>query len=121
MGVLASHTASGFAVYPDDAEGNTNCMGFTWSDDASDPSSLYKGNLLFEVAMNYGLKNNGYTRSVPHAPMCACVEQMPVVSHADCRDLEAVTTWSISLVPTQLPIIITAQQVTTAPIVNLNF
>jgi len=94
--VLASHTASGTAVYPGDAEGNANCMGFTWSDDASDPSSLYKGNLLFEVAMRYGLKDNGYTRSVPHAPMCACVEQMPVVSHADCKDLEAVTTWSVS-------------------------
>lgn len=56
---------------------------------------LYKGNLLFEVAMKYGLKENGYTRSVPHAPMCACVEQMPVVSHADCTDLDVVNSWSI--------------------------
>merc|ERR1719410_2218273 len=93
---LASHTTSGFAIFPDDAEGATNCMGFTWTSDEADPSNLYKGNLLFEVAMRYGLKDNGYTRSVPHAPMCACVEQMPVVSHADCKDLEAVTTWSVS-------------------------
>jgi len=41
--------------------------------------------------MKYGVKENGYSRSVPHAPMCACVEQMPVVSNADCRDVESVT------------------------------
>merc|ERR1712157_431536 len=36
-------------------------------------------------------KDNGYTRSVPHAPMCACVEQMPVVSNADCRDISKIS------------------------------
>jgi len=52
--------------------------------------------LLFEVAMRYGLKENGYTRSVPHAPLCGCVEQMPVVSKADCKDVEAANTWSFA-------------------------
>merc|ERR1712183_838390 len=91
---LASHTASGIAVYIDESEGAANCMGFTWSD--GNLSDLYKGNLLFEVAMRYGLKDNGYTRSVPHAPMCACIEQMPVVSKADCKDVEATDSWSFS-------------------------
>jgi len=86
----SSHTASGFAIYPDDAEGNTNCMGYTWTKSSEDYNNIYKGNLLFEVAMRYGLKDNGYTRSVPHAPMCACVEQMPVVSNADCRDISKI-------------------------------
>jgi len=90
---LASHTASGIAIYDGDSEGAANCMGFTWSD--GNLSDLYKGNLLFEVAMRYGLKDNGYTRSVPHAPMCACAEQMPYVSHADCTDLSSDSTWSI--------------------------
>jgi len=90
---LASHTKSGIAIYIDDSEGAANCMGFTWSNDTL--SDLYKGNLLFEVAMRYGLKDNGYTRSVPHAPMCACIEQMPYVSHADCTDLESESTWSL--------------------------
>merc|ERR1712183_97249 len=85
---LASHTASGIAIYDGDSEGAANCMGFTWSD--GNLSDSYKGNLLFEVAMRYGLKDNGYTRSVPHAPMCACVEQMPVVSNADCRDISKI-------------------------------
>lgn len=93
---LASHTSDGVVAYPADTEGNVNCMGFTWTDDEEDPSNLYKGNLLFEVAMRYGLKDNGYTRSVPHAPMCACVEQMPVVSKADCKDVEATSSWSFS-------------------------
>jgi len=88
---FASHTPSGFAVYPDNKEGSANCMGFTWTNEKDNLSNLYKGNLLFEVAMRYGLKENGYTRSVPHAPMCACVEQMPVVSNADCRDVDSPT------------------------------
>merc|ERR1712151_1230650 len=33
-------------------------MGFTWTDDENDPANLYKGNLLFEVAMRYGLVEN---------------------------------------------------------------
>jgi len=93
---LASHTKNGVVVFPGDTEGNVNCMGFTWKDDKDDPSSLYKGNLLFEVAMRYGLKENGYTRSVPHAPLCGCVEQMPVVSRADCKNVEATNTWSFA-------------------------
>merc|ERR1711982_251554 len=103
---MGSHTASGFAIYPDDAEGNTNCMGYTWTKSSEDYNNIYKGNLLFEVAMRYGLKDNGYTRSVPHAPMCACVEQMPVVSHADCKDLEAVHTYSFSYDATEGQIIL---------------
>merc|ERR1719297_128015 len=86
---FASHTPSGFAVYPEDKEGSANCMGFTWTNGEDDLSNMYKGNLLFEVAIKYGLKENGYTRSVPHAPMCACVDQMPVVSNADCRDISS--------------------------------
>jgi len=93
---LASHTEDGYVVYPGDSEGNVNCMGFTWTDNENDPANLYKGNLLFEVAMRHGLKENGYTRSVPHAPMCACVEQMPVVSRADCKDVENVDNWSFA-------------------------
>jgi len=93
---LASHTEDGMVVYPGDTEGNVNCVGFTWTDDEDDPANLYKGNLLFEVAMRHGLKENGYTRSVPHAPMCACVEQMPVVSKADCKDVEAIDNWSFA-------------------------
>merc|ERR1711983_755757 len=71
--------------------------GFTWTKEGNDPSNKYKGNLLFEVAMRYGVKENGYTRNVPHAPMCGCVEQMPVVSNADCRDIESATnSWNFS-------------------------
>jgi len=91
---LASHTASGIALFPGESEGPANCMGFTWEENTI--SGLYKGNLLFEVAMRHGLKDNGYTRSVPHAPMCACVEQMPYVSHADCTDIESNNSWSVS-------------------------
>jgi hypothetical protein len=85
-------------VYPGDSEGPVNCKGFTWSDKEGDLSNLYKGNLLFEVAMRYGLKGNGYTRSVPHAPMCACADQMPVVSKADCTGVDSIShEWTFAL------------------------
>lgn len=92
----ASHTEAGKILYPGESEGSTNCMGFTWTDDEDNTSTLYKGNLLFEIAMKYGLKDNGYTRSVPHAPMCSCVEQMPVVSRADCMDATVTDNWSFT-------------------------
>lgn len=30
------------------------------------------------------LKNRGYVRNVPGAPMCGCLEKMPTVSRSDC-------------------------------------
>jgi len=35
----------------------------------------------------------GYVRNVPGAPMCGCVEKMPVVSRADCTEISALEIW----------------------------
>jgi len=73
-----------FTIYPDDQEGDTHCHGFVFSDDVNDESNLYKANNLFYISMLDHLKNRGYVRNVPGAPMCGCLEKMPTVSRSDC-------------------------------------
>uniref|UniRef100_A0A7S2I1I6 Uncharacterized protein n=1 Tax=Helicotheca tamesis TaxID=374047 RepID=A0A7S2I1I6_9STRA len=80
---LAAHTRDGVAVFPGDAEGPVHCQGFAWDE----KDEMFRGNALFHVVMK-GLLSNGYTRNVPGAPMCGCVEQMPVVSHAVCSNTD---------------------------------
>jgi hypothetical protein len=76
----SSHVRGGESIFVD--EGPVNCHGFFWNE-----GDRYKGNLLFHVAMSEGLIKNQYVRNVPGAPMCGCVEQMPVVTHSDCTDM----------------------------------
>lgn len=80
----ANHVAGGFILYPDDVEGAVHCHGFVWADAEDDESNIYKGNNLFYVSMEDHLRERGYVRNVPGAPMCGCVEQMPTVDRADC-------------------------------------
>jgi hypothetical protein len=35
----------------------------------------------------------GYVRNVPGAPMCGCLEKMPVVTRSDCTEIEALEIW----------------------------
>lgn len=81
----SNHVLDGsFTIYPDDQEGDTHCHGFVFAHDENDESNLYKANNLFYVSMNDHLKNRGYVRNVPGAPMCGCIEKMPTVSRSDC-------------------------------------
>jgi len=75
----SNHVNSGWSVFTDDDP--AHCVGFTWEDGAA--SDMYKGNALFYASM-YQTVSKGYTGNVPGAPMCACVEQMPVVTEAAC-------------------------------------
>lgn len=94
---LASHVKRGEAFFSGATEGVVNCHGFAWDEGASDLDNKYKGNLLFKVGMMEGLVDNGYVGSVPGAPMCGCVEQMPIVSKAKCTDIEIAETWEIGV------------------------
>uniref|UniRef100_A0A7S4QWB6 SbsA Ig-like domain-containing protein n=2 Tax=Ditylum brightwellii TaxID=49249 RepID=A0A7S4QWB6_9STRA len=98
----ASRVKDGAAVYdkvtPDDegiAEGKAHCHGFAWAD--GDINEKYKGNLLFQVAMKQNLYDKGYVQNVPGAPMCGCIEKMPVVSKAACTDVSVTEQWTASL------------------------
>jgi hypothetical protein len=75
----SNHIKAGWSVFSGDEP--AHCVGFTWK--AGDASDIYKGNALFYSSL-YQTATNGYMGNVPGAPMCACVEQMPVVTKADC-------------------------------------
>ena len=75
----SNHVASGWSVFT--ADETAHCVGFTWEDGTVEDT--YKGNALFYSSL-YQTATKGYTSNVPGAPMCACVEQMPVVTKASC-------------------------------------
>ena len=49
---------------------------------------MYRGNNLFYVSLYDHMYVRGYVKNIPSAPMCACAEQMPTVSRADCTQID---------------------------------
>jgi len=72
----------------DYAEGQIHCHGFAWSEDETDKSAVYKGNNLFYISMYDHMLQRGYVKNIPGAPMCACTDQMPVVTRSDCTEID---------------------------------
>jgi hypothetical protein len=81
----------------DDGEGAIHCHGFAWSNDAGHASNRYKANNLFYVSMYDHMLQRGYVRNIHGAPMCACLEQMPVVTRSDCTQIDVEETFEISV------------------------
>lgn len=86
----SSHVRDGYSIYGNGTEGNLNCHGFAWGNDVGYADAAFRGNNLFEVAMKKKLYDNGFVEELPGAPLCGCVEQMPVVTKAACTDVQAV-------------------------------
>lgn len=89
----AAHVKGGFAIFPDNKEGSVHCHGFAWSNDSRAADNRYKGNNLFYVSLYDHMYSRGYVRAVPGAPMCGCADKMPIVSRADCTEMEITETW----------------------------
>jgi len=91
----SSRVDSGFSIFGDlktnkeNIEGAVHCHGFAWGDDPLSVDNVYKGNLLFYVSMYDHLTQRGYARNIPGSPMCACAENMAVVTRADCTQISA--------------------------------
>jgi len=91
-------------VFPNDdhhssdnnAEGAIHCHGFAWADDPNHSSAAFKANNLFYISMYDHLYQRGYVNNIPGAPMCACAEQMPVVSRSDCTEMDVQQKFEIS-------------------------
>ncbi len=93
-GSASSHVGGGDAVFSSgNEEGDTHCHGFAWENDETSADYRYRGNLLFYVSMYDHLSERGYVREVPGAPMCACLEQMPVVEESDCTEADITETY----------------------------
>ncbi|KAL3823279.1 hypothetical protein ACHAXA_003427 [Cyclostephanos tholiformis] len=76
----SNHVANGWSVFPGDESTPAHCVGFTWTDDNVD----LVGNMMYDVSLRNTL-TRGYKKGVPGAPMCGCIEHMPVVESASCR------------------------------------
>jgi len=83
----------GVSFFQGDIEGPVHCHGFAWGHDETEADYRYAANNLFYVSMYDHLYQRGYVRNIPGAPMCGCVEKMPVVSRADCTEIEAHEFW----------------------------
>jgi hypothetical protein len=77
----ANHINEGWSIFPNDGS-NAHCVGFSWVD--GEDSDVFKGNALYDVSLRTTV-NKGYYKSIPGAPLCGCIEQMPIVETADCR------------------------------------
>lgn len=93
------HMGDGFATYPGDdnnGEGAIHCHGLAWGQDFMEPDARFKANNLFYVSMSDHMHDRGYVRNVPGAPMCGCLEKMPIVSRSDCTEMHALEVWKFS-------------------------
>merc|ERR1712174_148255 len=65
-------------------------------EDESEADYRFRANDLFFVSMSDHLHDRGYVRAVQGAPMCACVENMPIVSRSDCTEITATETYKFT-------------------------
>jgi len=81
---FANNVRHGFGVY--DSGAPTYCTAFKWDDDQRSASYQYRGNALFDIS--YGtFMRKGYVKNIPGAPLCSCIENMPIVTNTACRKL----------------------------------
>jgi hypothetical protein len=93
----AVHVNDGFAVWEENEEGPIHCHGLAWGMDENEPDFRYRANNLFYVSMSDHLHDRGYTRAVQGSPMCACVENMPLVTRSDCTEIKATELFTFTL------------------------
>jgi len=89
-----AHVADGYSIYGDTAgDGNVNCHGFAWGSKNGSIHSALKGNALFKVGFMDNLYNSlkGNVEQVPGAPLCGCIDRMPVVTKAACTKVTDTT------------------------------
>ncbi len=71
-----------YTFYDTQPSNEMYCTGFAYEKDSVEDAVKY--NTLFHLAMKQNLHDKGLVRNIPGAPMCGCVEQMPIVDNADC-------------------------------------
>lgn len=71
-----------FTYFDTNAMDDTYCSGFAYEEDSFGERVKY--NSFFHMAMMTNLYQNGYVKNIPGAPLCGCVEQMPIIDNAAC-------------------------------------
>lgn len=80
-----------YTVYDSQSQDQAYCAGFAYEDGSFGDAVKY--NTLFHIAMKTNLYDKGYVRNIPGAPLCGCVEQMPIVDNSEC--IKAVESYKI--------------------------
>eukprot|EP00571_Detonula_confervacea_P009087 CAMPEP_0172316950 /NCGR_PEP_ID=MMETSP1058-20130122/30102_1 /TAXON_ID=83371 /ORGANISM="Detonula confervacea, Strain CCMP 353" /LENGTH=1231 /DNA_ID=CAMNT_0013031391 /DNA_START=247 /DNA_END=3942 /DNA_ORIENTATION=- len=83
-----AHVQDGWSIYGEPTD-NVYCEGFAWGKDSGSLSNALKGNALFHVGFVDNLFSNGNVEQVPGAPLCGCMDRMPVVTNATCTNVTA--------------------------------
>ena len=94
---LATHSDP-FA-FPDTSEGDIHCHGLAWTDDSNDFSAQLRFNNFFYVSLYDHMYTRGYVETTVDSdsiPMCGCIEEMPPVSRADCTEIDASATFTVT-------------------------
>lgn len=71
-----------FTYYDSASDNEAYCTGFAYEEESFGEAVKY--NTLFHMAMMTNLYDDGYVKNIPGAPLCGCVEQMPIVSNVKC-------------------------------------
>ena len=83
-----------YTIFDTKSTDKTFCTGFAWEPNSF--SDAVKYNTLAHMAMKDNLYDSGRVKNIPGAPMCGCVEQMPIITNAACT--EAVEGYMINMV-----------------------
>lgn len=77
---------SPYSAYMAEEDDAIYCHGFAWDADEDAFSNRVKGNAFFYTAYQLGLMEKKFTGNVPGAPMCGCMQQMPIVTSSACTE-----------------------------------
>jgi len=87
----SAHVKDGYSIYAADDVDDLYCEGFAWGTAKGSIDDGLKGNELFMVGFMNNFYKNGNVEQVPAAPMCGCIDRMPVVTNAKCLNAQAAT------------------------------
>ena len=78
----SAHVRNGYSIYEGDTQ--AYCKAWAWKPTGGTVSGAHRGNALFKTAFIDGLRGSGSVEQLPGAPLCGCMDRMPVVTAADC-------------------------------------
>ncbi len=86
-------------AFPGKSEGPIHCHGLAWDEDENSFLTQLRFNNFFYVSLYDHMYTRGYvepTVDSDNIGMCDCVENLPLVSRADCTQVDATQTFTIS-------------------------
>ena len=81
------------------SEGPIHCHGLAWGEDENSFEAQLRFNNLFYVSLFDHMYTRGYVETTVDSDnigMCDCVENMPVVTRADCTQVDVMQTFTIT-------------------------